>query len=300
MMLNGRLAALDAKVGNPVYIRVLKRSQAEFDQNSSIADTDSPHSYHPGVNYRGGGQDFSQKDSKGQMNRYSTFVGSAEVYIMNSNGKYVLMRSFPVSTYSGVLGPKVREGDDQTPEGFYDFSEGSHDRDSKPNIRNTSQYRAALWIDYPNGYDREHGHTGGDIEMHGCYKSGGCLAMGSHIDDIYTLVDAALKNGQKKVPLHIFPFPLTDANLAKIPDSSPLKRFWKGLQPGYDSFQSGLPENYKQGSVAQNLPPSVDVEHGKYQFSEYFPGSPNDCVNQVSGSGERCHQGQGDIGAPAP
>ena len=42
-----------------------------------------------------------------------------EVWKRGSNGKYALLKTYPVCRWSGQLGPKNREGDRQVPEGFY-------------------------------------------------------------------------------------------------------------------------------------------------------------------------------------
>ncbi|MDF2690028.1 MAG: hypothetical protein K0Q80_2994, partial [Microvirga sp.] len=42
-----------------------------------------------------------------------------EIWKRGSNGKYALLKSYPVCRWSGQLGPKNREGDRQVPEGFY-------------------------------------------------------------------------------------------------------------------------------------------------------------------------------------
>ena len=45
--------------------------------------------------------------------------GELEVWKQARNGRYVLLKTFPICRWSGQLGPKLREGDRQTPEGFY-------------------------------------------------------------------------------------------------------------------------------------------------------------------------------------
>jgi murein L,D-transpeptidase YafK len=56
------------------------------------------------------------------------------------------------------------------------------------------------------------------------------------IDEIYTLVDMALRNTQSKVAVHIFPFRLTKANL-DVQYGSQWYSFWTNLKLGYDIFE---------------------------------------------------------------
>jgi murein L,D-transpeptidase YafK len=74
------------------------------------------------------------------------------------------------------------------------------------------------------------------------------------IEEIYGFVEAALKAGQKEVSVHIFPFRMTEANIAKETGGGWLSfvggggggqqwaGFWQNLKQGYDLFeQSGEP-----------------------------------------------------------
>jgi len=90
--------------------------------------------------------------------------------------------------------------------------------------------------------------------VHGSCKSVGCFAMTDRgIEEIYGFVEAALKAGQKDIPVHIFPFRMTEANIARETGGGWLafvggggyqqwSGFWKNLKEGYDIFeQSGQP-----------------------------------------------------------
>ena len=48
-----------------------------------------------------------------------------EVWKRGSNGKYALLKTYPICRWSGQLGPKTREGDRQVPEGFYTVTPGA-------------------------------------------------------------------------------------------------------------------------------------------------------------------------------
>lgn len=171
--------------------------------------------------------------------------GQLELYL-RKNGRYALYRTFPVCKWSGRLGPKVKEADYQSPEGFYSVSA----RQLHPH----SNYHRAFNVGYPNAFDKQNGRTGGLVMVHGACKSVGCFAMTDRgIEEIYGFVEAALRAGQKEVQVHIFPFRMTDANIARETGGGWLafvgganyaqwSGFWKNLKQGYDLFeQSGEP-----------------------------------------------------------
>ena len=103
-----------------------------------------------------------------------------------------LIATYPVLGQSGDLGPKLREGDRQVPEGIYRI-EGLN-----PN----SNFYVSLRLNYPNDFDREKAaadgriEPGSDIYLHGGTASVGCLAMGDEvIEELFTLAaDVRLKN----------------------------------------------------------------------------------------------------------
>lgn len=167
--------------------------------------------------------------------------GELELWLRR-NGRYSLYRTYPICKWSGRLGPKLQSGDYQSPEGFYSVSA----RQLNPN----SAYHRAFNIGFPNAFDRQNGRTGGALMVHGACKSVGCFAMTDKvIEEIYGFVEAAIRGGQHDVPIHIFPFRLTEANLAKETTgdwtslwSAPANHqqwtsFWQNLKEGYDLFE---------------------------------------------------------------
>ena len=84
------------------------------------------------------------------------------------------IRSYAIQGASGVLGPKLRQGDQQVPEGVYTIEY----------LNPNSVEHLSLALSYPNEYDRaraeEEGRDdlGGDIMIHGGSGSAGCLAVG--------------------------------------------------------------------------------------------------------------------------
>ena len=170
--------------------------------------------------------------------------GELELWL-KVNNRYTLYRTFPICKSSGHLGPKLKEADYQSPEGFYSVS--------AKQLNPHSNYHRAFNVGYPNAFDKQNGRTGGLVMVHGACKSVGCFAMTDKgIEEIYGFVAAALSAGQREVPVHIFPFRLTDAALQKETTASGWMAFlsqdaeagkewapfWKNLKEGYDLFEA--------------------------------------------------------------
>jgi len=153
-----------------------------------------------------------------------------EVWARNqSGGPFELLHAYPLSATSGSLGPKRQAGDYQVPEGFYEI-----DR-----FNPKSNFHLSLGLNYPNAADRALGepNPGGDIFIHGGAASIGCLPItDAGIEEVYLLAVMARAAGQAVIPVHIFPFPLTEPELAKHV-RSPHQAFWRGLMPGYSYFE---------------------------------------------------------------
>lgn len=159
---------------------------------------------------------------------------------------YVLFKTYTVCYQSGTLGPKIREGDKQSPEGFYTVA--------AEQLNPNSDYHLAFNLGFPNEYDRCHNRTGSLLMIHGRCSSVGCFAMTDfRMDEIYAIVESAIISGQQQVPVHIFPFQMTKANMAAHKDSKWID-FWENLKEGYDYFEG------------HRLPPLVTVENKRYQF----------------------------------
>ncbi len=152
-----------------------------------------------------------------------------EVWKRGSNGKYALLKTYPICRWSGQLGPKTREGDRQVPEGFYTVTPAQ----MNPN----SSYYLSFDTGYPNAYDRSFGRNGGDIMVHGSCSSRGCFAMtDQNIAEIYAIARDALAAGQRGFQFQSYPFRMTAENLAKH-RLDPNIAFWKNLKEGSDTFE---------------------------------------------------------------
>jgi murein L,D-transpeptidase YafK len=169
-----------------------------------------------------------------------------EIWV-KKGGSFHLFKTYPVCTYGlGGLGPKTKEGDWKAPEGFYSVTSNR--------MNPSSNYHLAFNIGYPNDYDRAHNRTGNAIMVHGNCVSIGCFAMTDPaIEEIYALVDGALRRGQATIMVHIFPFRMTSEKM-KAYGKGEWKDFWENLKQGYDIFERN------------RVPPRVSVEKKRYIF----------------------------------
>lgn len=170
-----------------------------------------------------------------------------EVWI-RSGATYRLLKNYFICAYSGALGPKEKEGDKQSPEGFYKVTKAA--------LNPKSKFHLSFNLGYPNTYDKAHERTGSFLMVHGNCVSIGCYAMTDEkIEEIYALVENALKKGEKFVPVHIYPFKMTKENMAEHSENK-WYDFWVNLKEGYDYFE------------AEKLPPSIKVRNRQYIISE--------------------------------
>ena len=112
-----------------------------------------------------------------------------EVHARNVNEqdwKYV--KTFPFTEFSGTLGPKLKEGDRQIPEGIYRVEF----------LNPNSAYHLSLRVNYPNEFDKKmassDGRTnlGGDIMIHGKAVTVGCIPIGdAAIEEVFLLASTA-------------------------------------------------------------------------------------------------------------
>jgi len=175
-----------------------------------------------------------------------------EVWKQDNSGHFALLRTYPICRWSGELGPKIKQGDRQAPEGFYSITPGQ----MNPN----SSYYLAINTGFPNAYDRANGRTGAFLMIHGDCASAGCYAMtDEQIAEIYALARESFFGGQKSFQLEAFPFRMTPLNMARH-RNSPHMAFWKMLKQGYDHFE------------VTHLEPKVDVCERRYVFGSESTG----------------------------
>jgi murein L,D-transpeptidase YafK len=174
-----------------------------------------------------------------------------EVWKQDRSGRFALLKTYPICRWSGDLGPKVREGDRQAPEGFYAISPAQ--------MNPQSAYYLSFNTGYPNAYDRALGHTGSELMVHGDCSSRGCYAMtDEQIAEIYSLGRESFFGGQKSFQFQAYPFRMTPVNMAKH-RNNPNMPFWKMIKEGYDHFEVTRQE------------PKVDFCEKKYVFDAVKP-----------------------------
>jgi len=184
---------------------------------------------------------------------------------MEKDGRYQLFATYPVCLWSGRLGPKLQEGDLQAPEGFYSVT--------RDQLNPNSRWHRAFNLGFPNEFDRAQGRTGSFVMVHGGCQSVGCYAMTDNVvDEIWRLVTAALDQGQPAFNVQIFPFRMTDRNLA-LRKSYPWSEFWADLKRGYDAFER------------THVAPVISVCGGHYVAMEAMPDvepSLTQCAGMVA------------------
>jgi murein L,D-transpeptidase YafK len=158
-----------------------------------------------------------------------------ELWAKTDRKRMVKIAEYPSCAASGTLGPKRKEGDEQVPEGFYYI-----DR-----FNPRSNFHLSLGINYPNRSDKkfaDRARPGSNIFIHGDCVSIGCVAITDpYIEELYVTAVLAKTNGQKRIPVHIFPRRLDSDGLGKLKiltSSSPSKwLFWKSLEEPYLYFE---------------------------------------------------------------
>jgi murein L,D-transpeptidase YafK len=174
-----------------------------------------------------------------------------EVWKQDRSGHFALLKTYPICRWSGDLGPKVREGDRQAPEGFYSISPAQ--------MNPQSAYYLSFNTGYPNAYDKALGHTGSQLMVHGDCSSRGCYAMtDEQIAEIYSLGRESFFGGQRAFQLQAYPFKMTPLNMARH-RNNPNMPFWKMIKQGYDHFEVTRQE------------PKVDFCEKKYVFDAAKP-----------------------------
>ncbi|MGV1946080.1 MULTISPECIES: L,D-transpeptidase family protein [unclassified Agrobacterium] len=178
--------------------------------------------------------------------------GALEIWKAKRDNRFDKIAEYQICAWSGKLGPKVKEGDRQAPEGFYNLTPA--------HLNPNSKYYLAINTGFPNRYDAANGRNGTNLMIHGACSSSGCYSMtDAQILEIYGFARDAFKGGQKTVQLQAFPFRMTAENMARHRQSEHLN-FWKMLKVGYDNFE------------VTKRPPEVNVCEKKYVFNQQTEG----------------------------
>jgi len=177
-----------------------------------------------------------------------------ELWAGDASKELARIKSYPICSRSGDLGPKRRRGDLQVPEGFYHV-----DR-----FNAWSSFHLSLGVNYPNDSDRILGHKpnlGGDIFIHGDCVTIGCVPLETEpIKELY-LIALDTRLAGRTVHVHIFPRRLDSEGLAALAerasDDAGLMAFWRDLVPGWEYFE----KNRKLPKIR------VDRNTGAYRVS---------------------------------
>ncbi len=152
-----------------------------------------------------------------------------ELHAAGTDGRLRFVRYYRVLGASGELGPKLREGDRQVPEGIYPIE----------SLNPNSRFHLSLRVGYPNAFDRAKGQLdgrdrlGGDIMIHGSNISIGCLAMGDEAaEDLFVLAaDTGIKN------ITVFLTPVDFRRGKSVPKDARVPAWTAGL---YSQIQTNL------------------------------------------------------------
>jgi hypothetical protein len=160
-----------------------------------------------------------------------------QLWARNDSHNWHYIHTYPLTAFSGRLGPKLKERDGQIPEGIYRLT----------TLNPFSSMHLSMMINYPNNFDRLQAikdgrrDLGSNIFLHGKSLSVGCLAVGDKgIDQLFLL---AHRVGLNHIQLIIAP---NDLRRAK-----PATNIF--AQPRW------LPELYQQITTALNQFPVVQT-----------------------------------------
>tara|TARA_Y100000588_G_C14100270_1_gene858502 strand:- start:438 stop:1085 length:648 start_codon:yes stop_codon:yes gene_type:complete len=156
-----------------------------------------------------------------------------QLWAKNERKPWKLIHTYPLTAFSGHLGPKLREHDKQIPEGIYKLV----------SFNPYSAHHLSMMLNYPNEFDKLKGildgrkRLGDNIFLHGKNTSVGCLAIGNKaIDQLFIL---ARRIGLNNIDVIIAPNDLRTQNAKTDKLAQPI---W-------------LPELYKEISRALQIFP---------------------------------------------
>lgn len=167
-----------------------------------------------------------------------------------SSGRWRFVCQYPVVASGPSLGPKLREGDRQTPEGIYRITL----------LNPESSYHLSMAINYPNEFDWRQAKRdkrrklGCDIMIHGFWLSDGCLAMGdTAATDLFVLAaDTGLRNAE----VLLSPVDFRVENAPEMPDLPPwTAALYADIRARLAQLDDGVSTQAKVIRYRDTLPP---------------------------------------------
>ncbi|MGL5742147.1 MAG: L,D-transpeptidase family protein [Legionella sp.] len=155
-----------------------------------------------------------------------------ELWAKDPNQKWKHVHDYPLTGFSGRLGPKLRENDKQIPEGIYKLV----------NFNPFSSMHLSMMINYPNNFDKQKGYQdgrrqlGNNIFIHGKNLSVGCLAVGDlAIDQLFIL---ARRVGLNNIKVIIAPNDLREGKPSTTTFAQPrwLPELYKNIAESLNPF----------------------------------------------------------------
>ena len=142
------------------------------------------------------------------------------VYLSTNNTDWLKVRTYPFCNFSGDLGPKLREGDRQIPEGIYKIKVFNPE----------SKFYLSMGLDYPNARDMKIAdpkNPGSDIYIHGGCRTVGCIPITDEkIAELYLLS----KTAEKNIEVIILPYIPNEENHLNYAEEYPQHQaFWGAL-----------------------------------------------------------------------
>jgi len=227
-----------------------------------------------------------------------------------------LVTTVPVCSMDFLPGPKLKQGDSKTPEGFYHISRDSFSSRSgyywmwvclnEASIDNPGEEGNCsclkICLEYPNDVDNARskvglgiGDPGDGICIHGNCITAGCVSFENRdLLPVYGFAALHHRKRNEDIQFHIFPFRFKDQDLETVAIDPAIKaklgevktrRFWRNLKLGYDLFEtSKLPLRVQTmiklqaGSVGQTVKQLQQV----LKEMGHFAGEVNGLFDQAT------------------
>lgn len=156
-----------------------------------------------------------------------------QLYIKSPKTDYHLLKTYDFTAFSGKIGPKLKNGDKQIPEGIYQMEY----------LNPNSRYHLSLKVNYPNAFDLQKAKSdnrtdlGGDIMVHGKSVTIGCITIGDkNIEEVFTL---AAKSFNQSFPIIISPSDFRkNSNFPDIEEIAWEKELYSEIQTTLKKYHS--------------------------------------------------------------